>query len=84
MGALGHTVLPYPCLLYKNTVFKEAAMIRIVCPFCHSPLRAADLETATLEDRICLVCPECEQILLMEEAPLSEAPVSEPVVEPHA
>lgn len=38
-------------------------MIRIVCPFCHSPLNAADLETATLADR---VCPDCEQVLLMD------------------
>ena len=30
-------------------------MIRIVCPFCHSPLNATDLETATLVDRVCLV-----------------------------
>lgn len=48
-------------------------MIRIVCPFCHSPLSVADLETATLADRDCLVCPECEQVLLMEQA---EPPVS--------
>ncbi len=43
-------------------------MIRIVCPFCHSPLNAADLETATLGERVCLVCPDCEQVLLMDEA----------------
>ena len=43
-------------------------MIRIVCPFCHSPLSAVDLETATLADRVCLVCPDCEQVLLMDEA----------------
>ena len=42
-------------------------MIRIVCPFCHSPLSAADLETATLGHRACLVCPECEQVLLTDE-----------------
>ena len=29
-------------------------MIRIVCPFCHSPLNATDLETATLGERLCL------------------------------
>lgn len=46
-------------------------MIRIVCPFCHSPLSAADLETATLADRVCLVCPDCEQVLLMDEAEAS-------------
>lgn len=43
-------------------------MIRIVCPFCHSPLNATDLETATLGERVCLVCPDCEQVLLMDEA----------------
>ena len=32
-------------------------MIRIVFPFCHSPISASDLETATLTDRVCLVCP---------------------------
>ena len=42
-------------------------MIRIVCPFCHSPLNASDLETATLGDRVCLVCPECEHVLLMDD-----------------
>lgn len=42
-------------------------MIRIVCPFCHSPLAATDLETAILADRVCLVCPECAQVLLMDE-----------------
>lgn len=42
-------------------------MIRIVCPFCHTPLNATDLEAATLGDRDCLVCPDCEQVLLMDE-----------------
>ena len=61
-------------------------MIRIVCPFCHSPLNASDLETATLGDRVCLVCPECEHVLLMDdEAHVeTEAPVSAEAVEAHA
>lgn len=41
-------------------------MIRIVCPFCHASLNACDLETATLGALVCLVCPECEQVLLMD------------------
>ena len=57
-------------------------MIRIVCPFCHSPLNAADLETATLGDRVCLVCPECEHVLLMDAE--VEATVSAEAVEAHA
>lgn len=56
-------------------------MIRIVCPFCHSPLNAADLETATLADRVCLVCPDCEQVLLMDEA---EPPVYAEDAQAHA
>ena len=61
-------------------------MIRIVCPFCHSPLNATDLETATLGDRVCLVCPECEHVLLMDDQAqtIPEAPVSAEVIEAHA
>lgn len=59
-------------------------MIRIVCPFCHSPLNATDLETATLGDRVCLVCPECEHVLLMDEEAQAEVPVSAEAVEAHA
>ena len=60
-------------------------MIRIVCPFCHSPLNATDLETATLGNRVCLVCPECEHVLLMDDAQAeTEAPVSAEAVETHA
>lgn len=55
-------------------------MIRSVYPFCNSTLNAADLETATFSDRICLVCPECEQVLLIHE---SEAPISVEEVETH-
>lgn len=59
-------------------------MIRIVCPFCHSPLNAIDLETATLDDRVCLVCPECEHVLLMDDDAQAEAPVSAEITEAHA
>ncbi|QRM20755.1 hypothetical protein GBK02_15925 [Dechloromonas sp. TW-R-39-2] len=59
-------------------------MIRIVCPFCHSPLNAADLETATLGDRVCLVCPECEHVLLMDDHAQAEVQVSAEGVEAHA
>lgn len=63
-----HTVLPVLSNCIKIQSLKEVAVIRIVCPFCHSPLNAADLETATLGERVCLVCPDCEQVLLMDEA----------------
>ena len=59
-------------------------MIRIVCPFCHSPLNATDLETATLGDRVCLVCPECEYVLLMDDEAQADVPVSAEAVEAHA
>lgn len=61
-------------------------MIRIVCPFCHSPLNATDLETATLVDRVCLVCPECEHVLLMDDEAQAgpEVPVPADVIEAHA
>jgi hypothetical protein len=45
-------------------------MIRIVCPFCHIPLAANQLETATYADQQCLVCPECENVLGTEGAPI--------------
>lgn len=61
-------------------------MIRIVCPFCHSPLNATDLETATFGDRVCLVCPECEHVLLMDGDTHAETelPISAEAVEAHA
>lgn len=59
-------------------------MIRIVCPFCNSPLNAADLETATLGDRVCLVCPECEHVLLMDDDAHAESLVSAEDAEAHA
>ena len=44
-------------------------MIRIVCPFCHIPLAANQLETATYDGQPCLVCPECENVLITESVP---------------
>jgi len=41
-------------------------MIRIVCPFCHAPLSTQELETATINGHACLVCPECEAVLVTD------------------
>jgi RNase P subunit RPR2 len=41
-------------------------MIRIVCPGCHSPLSSAELEQATIDGHLSLVCPECAMVLLTE------------------
>ena len=41
-------------------------MIRIVCPFCHAPLGVNELEMATIDDHACLVCPECDHLLVTE------------------
>lgn len=43
-------------------------MIRIVCPACHSPLSSAELEQATIDGHLSLVCPECSMVLLTEPA----------------
>ena len=43
-------------------------MIRIVCPGCHSPLSSAELEQATIDGYLSLVCPECSMVLLTEPA----------------
>jgi hypothetical protein len=42
-------------------------MSRIVCPFCHAPLALQELETASIDRHACLVCPECENVLVTEE-----------------
>ncbi len=42
-------------------------MIRIVCPFCHAPLSAHELEKATIDGHASLVCPECENVLVTED-----------------
>jgi len=49
-------------------------MIRIVCPSCHSPLSSAELEQATIDGHLSLVCPECSMVLLTE-------PVDEPLIQ---
>jgi uncharacterized protein YbaR (Trm112 family) len=41
-------------------------MIRIVCPSCHIPLSAAELEQATVDGHLSLVCPECAMVLFSE------------------
>ena len=41
-------------------------MIRIVCPCCHTPLSASELEQATVDGHLSLVCPECSMVLLSE------------------
>lgn len=47
-------------------------MTRIVCPFCHAPLGADELETASVDGHACLVCPECSGILVTETAPADD------------
>ena len=42
-------------------------MIRIVCPFCHAPLSANELEIATFDGHVCLVCLVCDNLLVTEE-----------------
>jgi len=42
-------------------------MIRIVCPYCHAPLGVNELEMASIDDHACLVCPECDHLLVTEE-----------------
>ncbi|WP_153130492.1 hypothetical protein [Dechloromonas hortensis] len=51
-------------------------MIRIVCPGCHSPLSSAELEQATVDGHLSLVCPECSMVLLTE--PVEEHVIQEP------
>lgn len=41
-------------------------MIRIVCPCCHTPLSASELEQATVDSHLSLVCPKCSMVLLSE------------------
>jgi hypothetical protein len=59
-------------------------MIRIVCPFCHIPLATDQLEMATCGGQACLVCPECENILLTETAHREAALFDAPRVLTHA
>lgn len=41
-------------------------MIRIVCPHCHAPLSSAELEQATIDGYLSLICPECASVLVSE------------------
>ena len=41
-------------------------MIRLVCPHCHVPLSAAELEQATVDGHLSLICPECAAILVSD------------------
>jgi len=43
-------------------------MIRIVCPHCHAPLATAELEQATIDGHLSLLCPECASVLVSESA----------------
>lgn len=43
-------------------------MIRIVCPLCHSPLGANELEVANFDGHSCFVCPICDNLLVTEDA----------------
>lgn len=42
---------------------KEPIMIRIVCPHCHAPLAANELEQARVDGCLSLICPECASVL---------------------
>lgn len=41
-------------------------MIRIVCPHCHAPLSSTELEQATIDEKLSLLCPECCSVLVSE------------------
>ena len=41
-------------------------MIRIVCPHCHVSLSSAELEQATVDDQLSLLCPGCSSVLVSE------------------
>ena len=43
-------------------------MIRIVCPHCHAPLSSNELEQATINGHLSLLCPECAAVLVSEAA----------------
>ena len=47
-------------------------MIRIVCPHCHAPLSTAELDQATINGHLSLLCPECAAVLVSEAAPEGE------------
>jgi Zn-finger nucleic acid-binding protein len=41
-------------------------MIRIVCPHCHAALSSAELEQATVDGFLSLICPECASVLVSD------------------
>lgn len=41
-------------------------MIRIVCPHCHAPLSSNELEQATVQGHLSLLCPECAAVLVSD------------------
>ncbi len=41
-------------------------MIRIVCSHCHAPLATAELEQATINGHLRLLCPECSVVLVSD------------------
>ena len=47
-------------------------MIRIICPHCHAPLSTTELEQATINGQLSLVCPECAAVLVSEAVPAAE------------
>lgn len=48
-------------------------MIRVVCPHCHAPLATAELEQATINGHLSLICPECAAVLVSESDPATES-----------
>jgi RNase P subunit RPR2 len=62
-------------------------MIRIVCPHCHAPLSAGELEQVSISDRLSLVCPECFMVLVSDQTldqQASAAPATELALVAHA
>jgi hypothetical protein len=55
-----------PKSLYKNTVMRQNFNVRFICPYCHIPLAASELEEASLDGCHCLVCPECSTVLVSQ------------------
>ncbi|MGB4911091.1 MAG: hypothetical protein WBO95_02965 [Candidatus Dechloromonas phosphoritropha] len=55
-------------------------MIRIVCPHCHAPLSAEELEQASISDRLSLGCPECFMVLVSEPSP-DPQPLAAPAID---
>ena len=47
-------------------------MIRILCPHCHASLSTNELDQATINGQLSLLCPECAAVLVSEAAPAGE------------